>query len=385
MARRLLATALLLASACISTGEISDSLSSGLMPGTGSDPTTAATTDGTADDASSGDTAVPPTCSDGVQGEDETDVDCGGSCEPCDNGQGCLVAEDCSSGVCEGEVCISPTCGNGSIETGEACDDAGESAACNEDCTAAACGDGVLNATAGESCDEAGESASCNADCTVAACGDGVLNATAGEVCDDAGESASCNADCTMAACGDGVLNVTAGEACDDAGDTAACDADCTAVACGDGATNPAAGEACDDAGESATCDVDCSAAECGDATVNATAGEECDGGPAGDCGPDCLFAGCQPDPVALALAACMADYPSCDIVDGGVVGYGAGSCTGCNCGLPASPWRFYCTATSDASNYNCSACIVGEVLGPHDPCNCNPGTSPVLDTFCME
>ena len=41
------------------------------------------------------------------------------------------------------------------------------------------------------------------------------------------------------------------------------------------------------------------------------------------------------------------------------------------------------CTETSDASNYNCSACVVGEILGPHDPCNCDPGTSPVLGSFC--
>jgi hypothetical protein len=70
--------------------------------------------------------------------------------------------------------------------------------------------------------------------------------------------------------------------------------------------------------------------------------------------------------------------------MDGGVVGYdGVG--VGSKCGTPAWPWRFYCTETSDASNYNCSACTVGEILGPHDPCSCNPGTSPVLDTFCTD
>jgi hypothetical protein len=383
MKRLLCASSLLLASACFSPPDVSESLSAGLMP-VGTDSVTTDPTGGSVDGASSEDTAVPATCSDGVQGEDETDVDCGGSCGPCNNGQGCLVPEDCSSGVCEEEVCLSPTCGNGSIEAGEICDDAGESATCNADCTTAACGDGVLNVTAAETCDDTGESATCNADCTAAACGDGVLNVTAAETCDDAGESAACNADCTTAACGDGVLNITAGEVCDEGGDAAACDADCTAVMCGDGSTNPAAGEACDDVGESATCDVDCSLAECGDTTVNATAGEECEGGPAEFCGPDCLYLGCQPDPVALALTACMAEYPMCDVMDGGVVGYGAGSCTGCNCGTPASLWRFYCTVTSD-TNYNCSPCTVGEILGPHDPCSCDPGTSPVLDTFCVQ
>lgn len=44
-------------------------------------------------------------------------------------------------------------CGNGVIDVGEECDDAGESAACDLDCTLAECGDGSLNATAGEICD----------------------------------------------------------------------------------------------------------------------------------------------------------------------------------------------------------------------------------------
>ena len=68
----------------------------------------------------------------------------------------------------------------------------------------------------------------------------------------------------------------------------------------------------------------------------------------------------------------------------GGVVGWGGASCTGCNCGLPAEPWRFYCTADDPGgTNYNCSACSLGQILGPHDPCSCNPGTSPVLGSFC--
>lgn len=325
MKRLPLAIALLSTSACFDPAEPSTSITAGLQPVTDTDPTPEPTTgasEGSADGVSSDDAPAPATCSDGAQGEDETDVDCGGSCPPCDNGQACMVPADCSSEVCESEVCVSPSCGNGSIEDGE--------------------------------------------------------------TCDDAGESATCNVDCSAVACGDGVLNVTAGEACDEGGNTATCDADCTAVACGDGSLNPAAGEACDDAGETAACDLDCTAASCGDGTINGAAGEECDGGPAGECGPDCLFAGCLPDPVALAMAACMAAYPSCDIVGGGVVGYGGGSCTGCNCGLPADPWRFYCTMTSDASNYNCSACTVGEILGAHNPCSCDPGTSPVLGTFCM-
>lgn len=148
------------------------------------------------------------------------------------------------------------------------------------------CGDGVVEGD--EACDDRGESARCNDDCTLSECGDGVANETAGEACDDAGESKTCNADCTTAACGDEVINAAAGETCDDGAETEMCDDDCTAVECGDGVANETAGESCDDGGESKACDADCSEVECGDSTINAAAGEECEGGPG--CTDTCLI-----------------------------------------------------------------------------------------------
>ncbi|MEM9691974.1 MAG: hypothetical protein AAGA56_05490 [Myxococcota bacterium] len=61
-------------------------------------------------------------------------------------------------------------------------------------------------------------------------CGDGVVDPPE-ETCDDAGESATCDADCTAVACGDGVQNQTANEGCDDGNtdDDDACAADCSA------------------------------------------------------------------------------------------------------------------------------------------------------------
>lgn len=49
---------------------------------------------------------------------------------------------------------IPPNCGDGTVDPGEQCDDAGESATCDDDCSTAECGDGRLNVTAGESCDD---------------------------------------------------------------------------------------------------------------------------------------------------------------------------------------------------------------------------------------
>ncbi len=140
-----------------------------------------------------------------------------------------------------------PLCGNGDIDDGEDCDDAGPSEDCDDDCTVAVCGDGHVNVAAGESCDDGVESESCNANCTPASCGDGVINAAAGETCEKRGESETCDADCTAVECGDGVLNAAAGEACDDGGDSEACNADCTIAICGDGVVNRAAGEECED------------------------------------------------------------------------------------------------------------------------------------------
>ena len=50
--------------------------------------------------------AAPPSCTDGRQNGDETDVDCGGSCTTkCAPGKHCALSTDCQSGICMGGVC----------------------------------------------------------------------------------------------------------------------------------------------------------------------------------------------------------------------------------------------------------------------------------------
>lgn len=54
----------------------------------------------------------------------ETGIDCGGSCRPCFNPQGCIEAADCVDGVCSGGMCALPTHGDGvqnDNETGVDC------------------------------------------------------------------------------------------------------------------------------------------------------------------------------------------------------------------------------------------------------------------------
>ncbi len=78
------------------------------------------------------------------------------------------------------------------------------------------CGDDITDA--GEECDDGGESATCDIDCTNVICGDGILNFTAGEACDDGNinNCDSCHNDCsaTVLNCGDGILDQC--ESCDD-------------------------------------------------------------------------------------------------------------------------------------------------------------------------
>jgi hypothetical protein len=62
-------------------------------------------------------------------------------------------------------------CGNGNLEGDESCDDEGESAGCDADCTVADCGDGTSNAAAGEGCDDGDldETDGCTTSCVVGA------------------------------------------------------------------------------------------------------------------------------------------------------------------------------------------------------------------------
>ena len=59
------------------------------------------------------------------QGAGETDVNCGGPCRPCFDGDGCKISTDCLSGACSGGACQIPTCSDGVRNGGEAGKDCG--------------------------------------------------------------------------------------------------------------------------------------------------------------------------------------------------------------------------------------------------------------------
>ncbi|MEZ4445290.1 MAG: DUF4215 domain-containing protein [Polyangiaceae bacterium] len=193
-------------------------------------------------------------------------------------------------------------CGDGVVAPGEECDDGGETASCDADCTLVACGDGTVNAFAGEACDDANDDDTdgCRADCSLTSCGNGVLDDA--EECDDGNDddTDACTRGCLLARCGDGFVQPGAGEACDDGdghNDDACPDGPggtCQPAACGDGFLQEGV-EECDDGNDddSDECVAGCLGARCGDGFLRLTGGspEMCDDGNAmaGDgCGAGC-------------------------------------------------------------------------------------------------
>ncbi|MBI5509768.1 MAG: hypothetical protein HY903_13520 [Deltaproteobacteria bacterium] len=178
-----------------------------------------ATCDGPGDCAS-GVCAAPglcalPTCSDQVKNGSETGVDCGGSCsaegKTCADGTPCGTGADCQSGICDG-ICVPPHCANGTPDGGETDQDCG-----GPDC--AACGDG-LSCALPRDCDSgvcgAGNScASPPCQCQTPTCADGVKNG------DETGDD--CGGACVQAA--NGTKTCPPGVAC-------GVDADCTGGLC---------------------------------------------------------------------------------------------------------------------------------------------------------
>jgi cysteine-rich repeat protein len=170
-----------------------------------------------------------PTPEAGDESATATGTETGGECPPGSEGCACLGGGACDpgltcvgSGVCTSEPAETETgeelCGNGSVDADEECDngpDNGDDQVCTSGCQEAICGDALVLAGV-EECDTGVESAECDVDCTAPACGDGVMNASAGETCDDGNlePNDDCTDQCLLASCGDGIVN--AGEECDD-------------------------------------------------------------------------------------------------------------------------------------------------------------------------
>ncbi len=76
-----------------------------------------------------------PTCGDIIKNQDESDVDCGGSCSSkCQYGKSCKANADCQTSFCSFGTCTNPDpCGDGKLTTGESDVDCGGS--CQTKCS----------------------------------------------------------------------------------------------------------------------------------------------------------------------------------------------------------------------------------------------------------
>lgn len=208
-------------------------------------------------------------CRDGIENQDETDIDCGGNtCEACETGKDCEYSSDCKSDYCSASgKCVEKLCSNNQTDSnnsetdvdcgGENCEACVDGKACktNADCRSsycqngfckkATCNDNVRNGfetdidCGGYSCEGCSNGHNCFADddcssdycallnktCTLATCTDYVKNQNetdvdcGGENCGACQEDQSCKEDedcvsgnCRYGQCGSGTSQDSDGD-----------------------------------------------------------------------------------------------------------------------------------------------------------------------------
>ncbi|MEM9190374.1 MAG: hypothetical protein AAGF12_14410 [Myxococcota bacterium] len=325
------------------------------------------------------DICVAARCQDGLQNGDETDIDCGGMCGACVDGQGCSVADDCTSMSCSGGVCAAPSCTDTVQNSDETDVDCGGSCpacatglqcAINSDCELGICTEGV---------------------CQAATCVDGVQNGDESDT--DCGGSCPTCADglmcidatsCTSGVCTGGVCIAPT---CDDLvrnGDET--DADCGGGTCGPCGDGLACTMGSDCLSEVCTATA-CAAPSCTDMVLN---GDETDTDCGGSCDPcdDGAMCTMGPDCVSTVCLANVCSPANC--TDGALNGDETdidcgGACPGCGdgrmCNLPADCQSSVCSGGSCAI----PACDDLVQNGDETDTDCGGSCNPCTDgSMCM-
>ncbi|MBW2457609.1 MAG: hypothetical protein JRI68_24100 [Deltaproteobacteria bacterium] len=286
-----------------------------------------------------------------------------------------------------------PQCGNGTLDSGEVCDDGNNvnCDGCRADCSAYETGCGDTFVCAGEVCDDGNTSDcdGCRGNCSgfETGCGDGYI--CGNEVCDDGNaiDCDGCRGNCSATETGCGDTFICGAEVCDD-GNTIDCDGcagNCSATdaGCGDGILCGA--EVCDD-GNTLPCDgcsADCGLIEtgCGDGFMCGT--ELCDDGNTVECdGCSAICThetGCG-DTIVCGEEECddgnNADGDGCsgNCKNEGTGGSGGGT-TSSGTGGTTSSGTGGATSSGTSSG---SSSDDDEPYDPPGPCDCRaPGQSP--------
>ena len=128
------------------------------------------------------------TCFDGIKNQDETDIDCGGSCPKCEDGKNCSTDTDCLSGWCYNGVCTTPSCSDGVQNQNETGIDCGGPCPPCESCNDSIKNQDETDIDCGGSCPKCEDGKNCSTDedcisgwcflgvCTSPSCSDGIQN-----------------------------------------------------------------------------------------------------------------------------------------------------------------------------------------------------------------
>ncbi len=299
------------------------------------------------------------TCRDGVQNQDETDLDCGGlECPPCASGSHCVLQSDCSEGVCTDGECRLPTCTdevlNGTetdLDCGDICApcQSGQACAKAEDCQMRVCTDGVCQP---ESCgDEVRNGDETDVDCggSCKKCDPGLVCASGTDclsgVCSDGADKPGSivNATdptipvCQAPACDDQVQNgtevdVDCAGSCDACGVGKTCSQpmDCLSLICVNSQCQ--APDCTDEVKNGTESDIDCG----GNGCATCTSGKACNVGfdcESGSCGNNvCLDAACPDNVVNGTETDLDCGGPNCPKCGPNLACDGPGDCDSNHC-----------------------------------------------------
>jgi len=196
--------------------ESSSSTGGGQVTSTTGDPVMTSTSAETGESSSSSGGDLPPGCDDAIKNQNESDLDCGGPCPACPEGQACGDNSDCETKACAAGTCVAPKC----LADGDC-------AALDGLCVRGACEDFacvVANGDEGEPCDD-NDLCSLSSTCQAGAC-------TAAEAIDCTG----LDSPCTQGQCDPGsgaclLEDLADGSKCDDGDACTALEA-CKAGSC---------------------------------------------------------------------------------------------------------------------------------------------------------